>query len=126
MSKKLSIFLLMILTCFIIFIVYPNIRLFFKESEDTQKILWVTDTHFILRDKSINHFIEVASSSKYSNIFITRDIANDDILEILPVIEKKISKPIYFVLGNSDHNYYNDNVQKSIKQDFEQFSAEKF
>lgn len=121
MNKRLSIFLLIISACLIAFIANLNIRFFFKESEDTQKILWVTDTHFTLRDRSINHFVELASSSKYSNVFITGDIANDGILGILHLIEKKISKPIYFVLGNSDHNYYQEilNVQKSIKQNFE-------
>lgn len=68
-----------------------------------QKILWVTDTH--LTAANIDSFIHSVSTKACESIFITGDIADDNLIDMLTIIAKRIDKTIYFVLGNSDHAY---------------------
>lgn len=68
-----------------------------------KKILWVTDTH--LNTANVDSFIHAINAEISDSIFITGDIADENLIEMLDTVAKRVDKTIYFVLGNSDHAY---------------------
>lgn len=72
---------------------------------------WVTDPHLchVEKDFDLDKFYE--ELAKTDGVFITGDIA--EALQLpyyLDIIEEKVQKPIYFVLGN--HDYYKGTIRE--------------
>ena len=78
-------------------------KILWVKAQPDKKILWVTDTH--LNASNTDAFINTIKNSACEAIFITGDISNDNLIETLRMIADRVTKPIYFVLGNRDNAY---------------------
>jgi predicted phosphodiesterase len=81
--------------------------------EASNTILWVTDTH--LTPSNIHSFITKLQSQSFKALFITGDITDDNLIDMLRQLATHITVPIYFVLGNSDSNYGKDLIETRAK-----------
>lgn len=96
-------------------------RICSPSSSQEQSILWVTDTH--LDTSNIATLIDAFKKKAPHAIFITGDIANGNVVNILDLICQQINIPIYFVLGNSDHAYSTQITH--VRQDLEKLSQKR-
>lgn len=89
------------------------------------KISWASDIHLnFLSDKDRIQFIKDLNASPTDAILITGDIGEyDSKFFFLKEIDKYVSKPTFFVLGN--HDYY-QTQNKSVKMIREELSSVRF
>ncbi len=81
------------------------------------KALWLTDIHLEFLDSNgIDRFLRHLSAQEADIVLVGGDIGNANILvSCLREMEKVLSRPIYFVLGN--HDYYQggiDGIQSQV------------
>jgi predicted MPP superfamily phosphohydrolase len=83
------------------------------------KTAWITDPHLeFLDNKKIEVLCSMIKEHNTNYIFITGDISTSSfLLNRLKLLETKLEKPIYFVLGNHDY-YYGSiiDVRKRVKK----------
>ena len=74
------------------------------------KFAWITDIHFdFLEPDAIHQFCRAIVQRNANILLVGGDIGQaDSVIEYLRVIEKSVSLPTYFVLGN--HDYYGGKI----------------
>lgn len=79
------------------------------------KFAWLTDIHLeFLTDQETGLFFQKIVAENTTGIFLTGDISiTKNICRHLTLMAKKISVPIYFVLGN--HDYYGGKISETRK-----------
>lgn len=82
----------------------------------TKKIAWATDIHLnFLETDSLERFFKHIISSNVDALLLTGDIAEaKDFTYYLNLLEQRIQKPVYFVLGN--HDFYGSSIEKVHKK----------
>ena len=76
------------------------------------KLAWATDIHlnFLTRDAVIAWCDDVLAAGDPDAIVLTGDLAEGhDLEDWLHLLEERLGRPIYFVLGN--HDYYRDSIE---------------
>ena len=76
----------------------------------TKKMLWITDIHLnFLNNDSFNRFVSFIKFKNPDIVLIGGDVGEaNSVQNYLSVLEEKIKKPIYFVLGN--HDFYRGSI----------------
>ncbi len=80
------------------------------------KIVWITDIHFdFLEQGAIREFCRAIVNRNADTLLVGGDIGQaDSVGQFLRLIEKSVSLPTYFVLGN--HDYYGGTIAEVRKQ----------